>query len=372
MKLNKKRENKYQELEEKIRNTPLIPYTGEVANNNNIWIKNVSESAFGSHYDLPYLELFKHYETIGKIKPGNKVFESTSGSAGVSMVNIGKELGYECNVAIPKGGEKAREKAIFESFDKNKKIIHYDPMSREIPTLKDDTNHLILTPKNKYVNGFMDLIRPLLVKNRDVFFLNHSMGKTKEMVNEVTLKGFENLAKESLRDLNTLGETIDYFVPAVGNGSSILGPGRALSKETKTIGFEPFQAALAYELIHPGKYEEQYGIKPGTLERSMLPGMSFSIQGKHVPIPHITTAIDQGILEDVILVSDWHTDANYQAHTGKQIGSEIPRWHHENYQGLGRSTRAGIAAAKKLSENTQGKNILLLGYDKMERYDDQR
>ena len=349
MKLNNQREKKYQELEEKIRNTPLIRYEKDVANNNQIWIKNVSESAFGSHYDLPYLQLFRHYEEQEKIQPGSKVFETTSGSAGISMANIGRELGYECHIAIPEGGEQAREKAI-----------------------KEAGATLHTTPKEQYVNGFLDFVKPWLKEQlrtgERAFYLNHSMGQTKELVNEVVLKAFENLAHESMQEL----DQIDYFMPAVGNGSSILGPGRVFNKETTTIGFEPFQAALAYNLLNPGKYEEQYGIEPGTLERSMLPGMSFSIKGDHVPIPHIKTAIQQGILEDVILVSDWHTDANYQAHTGKQIGPEIPRWQHESYQNLGRSTRAGIAAAKKLSETIEGKNILLLGYDTMERYDDQR
>ncbi|MEX0920742.1 MAG: pyridoxal-phosphate dependent enzyme [Candidatus Pacearchaeota archaeon] len=367
-----KRRNKYRELKKRILNTPLDKYEGEVPNKNNIWIKNVADSEFGSHYDLSYLKLFEHYENLGKIKPGDKVFESTSGSAGVSMVNIGKELGYECHIAMPAGGEKARENAILNSFDKDKKIVNYNPENKDIPIIENNTNYLILTPKDKYVNGFMDLIKPLLVKNRDIFFLNHSMGKAKDMVNEVTLQGMENIAKESMRELDNLDKGIDYFIPAVGNGSSILGPGRALNSNTRVIAFEPFQAALAYDLIHPGKYKELYGIEPGTLPRSLLPGTSFSIKGDHVPTPHIREAVDKGILEDVVLVSDWQMDENYKEFTGNNLDAAIPRWHTEKYKDFGRSTRAGIAVAKKLAKNTKNKNYLLIGYDKMSRYDDQR
>ncbi len=346
--MNEQRKQLYKDLEERTLNTPLEKYEGDLPNNNRLWIKNLTDSAFGSHYDLPYIKLFEHYEELGKIKPGDKIFESTSGSAGISAANIARALGYECHIAIPEGGEQARVEAI-----------------------KNAGAHIHLTDANKYVNGFLDFNKRFLAKNRDVFFLNHSMGSAKELVNDVTLKAFENLAMESLRDIEQ--EKLDYFIPAIGNGSSVLGPGRIFQKNgVETIGFEPFQAGLAYNMLHQGKYEETYGIEPGTLPRSMLPGMSFSIKGKHLPIPHIEESIRSKVLEDVILVSDWHTDENYKALTGKELDSSIPRWNEEKYKDFGRSTRAGIAVAKQLSESIADKDLLVIAYDKMNRYDNQR
>jgi len=51
-----------------------------------------------------YLALYRHYETSGDIFPGQNVFESTSGSAGISFAAIGRKLGYSCHVVIPAGG----------------------------------------------------------------------------------------------------------------------------------------------------------------------------------------------------------------------------------------------------------------------------
>ena len=102
----------YGELEKRIGRTPLVKFLGEVPNENAIYIKRECDNPFGSHYDRVYLELFRHHEDSGNIQPGNKVLETTTGAAGVSFAGIGKKLGYDCYVALPAGGEKAREDAI--------------------------------------------------------------------------------------------------------------------------------------------------------------------------------------------------------------------------------------------------------------------
>ena len=57
-------------------------------------MKRECDNPFGSHYDMVYLALYRHYEESGKIRPGDKVLETTSGAAGVSFAGIGKELGF--------------------------------------------------------------------------------------------------------------------------------------------------------------------------------------------------------------------------------------------------------------------------------------
>jgi len=345
--LNHERKKLYDNLEKKLVNTPLEKYRGEVPNGNSIWIKRQCDSLFGSHYDLPYLNLFKHYESIGAIKPGDKIFETTSGSAGISVAGIGKLLGYECHIAIPDGGEKVR----VEDIKKNGGIVY-------------------LTEKNKYVNGFLGFAPRFLAKNRDIFYLNHSMGKTKKEINEITISSMEKISRESLESLNSNGKDIDYFVPAIGNGSSLLGPGRVFDKsKTKVIGFEPFMSGLAYDLVYPGKYEEVYGIKPGSLPKQGLPGMSFQIKGRHTPIPAIKKAVKENILKGVVLVSDEKNDRNYFELTGKKLSEDLPHWDKNLYGEFGRSTQAGIQVSKKLAKDVSNKNFLIIGYDKIERYD---
>ena len=248
--IKQERQEVYKSIEQRIGDTPLIKYQGVVPGENSIWIKRECDAPFGSHYDRVYAALFKHYEEAGKIKPGDKILETTSGAAGVSFAGIGKLLGYECFVAIPSGGEKAREDAIKEQ-------------------LADDS-HIIYTPSEEYISGFPKFLKRFLAEHKDYFFLNHSMGlRSKEKPdeysdNKITLEAMAGIAKEVMKKID-----IDYFLPAVGNGSSVLGPGKALKEKSlaKIIAFETVQSAAAYELKYPGKYKAEFGIKPGTLER---------------------------------------------------------------------------------------------------------
>jgi len=203
------REKTYEEIAPNVGGTRLVKYGGEVPNGNAIWIKQEFDNPFGSHYDRVYLDLFRHYEKSGDIGPGDRVLETSSGAAGVSFAGIGKLLGYECFVALPGGGEKARERSIIE----------------QLP----DSEHLILTPAEKFISGFPDFLRSFLRSNKDHFYLNHSMGpmahRTRRFSNnEITLGALAQIGDEVLEEH---GE-VDYFFPAVGNGSSVLGVGRPL------------------------------------------------------------------------------------------------------------------------------------------------
>jgi cysteine synthase len=329
----------YDDLEKQIGNTPLVQYVGEVPNGNTIWIKRECDNPFGSHYDRVYLKLFRHYDEQGRILPEDGVFETTSGAAGVSFAGLGKLLGYDCFVAMPAGGEKAREEAI-----------------KEVLPSED---HLILTPAEDYVNAFPDFIRNFM-KETGYFFMNHSMG-SRGRNNELTLSSLEGITRESLEEIG-----VDYFVPAVGNGSSVLGPVRVLPRDCRVVPFETVQSAVAYDLKYPGEYERRFGIKPGTLSRHQLPGTSY--QG--ISFPHVNHAIR--MLDDVILVSDVKMDEEYQRLTSRNDLQSLPHWDDPNiadHEDLGRSSRAGLAAALEIAKRVSEKNLLIIGYDKIDRYD---
>ncbi len=339
----------YDDLESQIVNTPLVNYHGEVPNGNQILIKRECDNPFGSHYDRVYLALFRHFEEAGKIRFGDKIVETTSGSAGVSFAGIGARLGYECYVALPMGGEKAREEAI--------KL-----------QLQDD-QHLIFTPADKYIGGFPEFLKKFLAEHKDFFFLNHSMGAREHRKgiysnNEVTLGALAKIADEVMSEIS-----VDYFVPAVGNGSSVLGTGRQFkikSPQINVIAFETFQSAVTYDQKYPLEYEIKYGIKPGTLSRHTLPGTSYH----GIDFPHIRNAVEEGIIDEVVLVSDRKMDAEYTGLTGRRDTLMLPHWDVPLEAGdLGRSTKAGIAVALQICEKVTKKKIIVIGYDKIERYD---
>ncbi len=345
--MEKNREDLYQSLFAQVSNTALVPYEGAVPNGNRIVIKRECDLPYGSHYDRVFLYLYYHYEQAGLIKPGCKVLETTSGSAGVSFAGLGKDLGYECFVAIPEGGEKARENAILEHLP--------------------DKSHLLFTSAPKYISGFPGFVKRYLVTNRDVFYLNHSMGALIEgsreySNNDITLEALGHIGTE------VSGEGIDCFVPAVGNGSNILGIGRVLKPSVQIVAYETFQAAVAYDLKYPGRYKELFGINPGTLSRHKLPGTSFN----DIDFPHIRNAVKEGMIDEVVLVSDRETDEEYKELVeNNDTPSPLPHWDTdlEEISDLGRTTKAGLAVALQLAENVRDQKILVIGYDKAERYD---
>ncbi len=255
--MNTGRERIYSELENRIGKTPLQRFSGDVPNGNTILIKRECDNPFGSHYDRVYIDLFRHFEEHEGLQPGSKVLETTSGTAGASFAGIGKALSYECHLAVPLGVDDAIINAI---------AAHGATMYR--------------TPEKDYVSGFPNFLRKFLPQHKDMYFLNHSMGKRAGAGfsnNEVTLKAFEGIAREALAEAD-----IDIYLPAVGNGSTVLGPGRVfVGNGTEMITFESVQAAVAYDQLNPGRYEQQFGIKPGTLPRHRLRGTSY---GRGEPI----------------------------------------------------------------------------------------
>jgi cysteine synthase len=339
-----RREELYTELSEQIGNTPLVQLDAYIPNGHSIWIKRECDNPFGSHYDRVYLALFKQFESLGKIFPGSRVIETTSGAAGVSFAGIGKVLGFECHVALPAGGEVAREDAIKKELK--------------------DSDRLILTPESEYTAGFPKFIKQFLQENPEFVFLNHSMGRRLQN-NAVTLDALAKIAEEVNECL-----TPDVFIPAIGNGSSVLGPGMVFRREwgeqIQMYGFESVQSAVTYDLMFPGSYKQVFSIEPGTLSRHRMPGTSF--QG--IDFPHIRGAVNEGILDGVFLVSSSQLDAEYIAITGTNKTQALAHWDQFTHEDLGRTGRASIAVAyhhaQQLGEN---KNIIVIAYDKAERYD---
>ncbi|MBI5392978.1 pyridoxal-phosphate dependent enzyme [Candidatus Woesearchaeota archaeon] len=378
--LGKERLELYQKLEERIGNTPLVLYPGKVLNGNEIWIKKECDNPFGSHYDRVYLALFRQFEEFGDhkgrtITQGDKVLETTSGTAGVSFGGIGKLLGYECHVAIPEGVDKR----IIELNQQLNKTVYF-------------------TPEKDYVAGFPAFVKAFLELHHNKFkFLNHSMGSRHGVAfneNSVTLYALSKIAVELLQQVH-----VDYFIPAVGNGSSILGPGRVFKANrdygTTIVAFESFQSAVAYDLLYPGKYQQIFEIKPGSLPRHKMRGTSY--QG--IDFPHIQKVIDEGIVDDSFLVSEKALDEAYlrefcdKGHNCFAINSpaklsssgnpdirnciinvvqQMPHWDDPLFDGTdyGRSTRGGIAVALELAKTVCEKNFVVLQYDTIERYDE--
>ena len=358
--------------------TDLKQWEGDTPPNTRIWIKRECDHTHGSHYDRVYHALFHEHEKHGDLKPdtGQKVLETTSGSAGASFAGIGSERGYDCDVIMPPNVEEQREKAIEE---RGGNIIYTHEL---IDDLTEDQ------ATQEYVNAFPAAIQQYIRENikafssGDAVFLNHSMGDKQDgqpTPNETTLGALKTIWYEASQQLDDAAqEQFDAFLPAIGNGSSVTGPCRAMkdSRNIRVVGYETVQSAAAYEKKQPGRFEERFGIKPGELKRHNLPGTSYTnnkddARFDDIDFPHLDEAV-RTHLDDIILISGSTMDDEYEQREDSIDGKtrRLPHWDDIPATGdLGRSTRAGIAAALSDAKANKRGDYLVIAYDNASRYD---
>ena len=347
MDLSPERAALFQSLEAHIGKTPLTEIENALPNGNRLFVKQEFANGIGhSHYDRVYIKLFKEKERLGIIKPGGDVFETTSGTAGVSFAAIGRELGYKCHVAIPAGGEKAREKAIEDAGAK-----------------------VYLTPEEEYVNGFRKFISDFSKTHPDYTFLNHSMGNILGKgagINENAIESMQEIADEIRDDIQP-----DVVLSALGNGTNTLGLAKRFQEtqaDTKVIAYEVLSSGVGYSEKYGEDAYKQLLDQSGKFSakdfpRHSMPGTSFpgiDFAAIHESIP---------LVEKVVLVADPKTEQQYKDLTGHELPQEVAKTQFGTDEQYGRSTEAGISVARALAQQEHGKKFVVIGYDTAERYD---
>lgn len=193
---------------------------------------------------------------------------------------------------------------------------------KRIEAIKEQGGIILPTPSDEDIQGFTKERILENIKNYDAKFLNHSMG-SRGSNNEVTLRSLAVIADEILQKTG-----VDIYVGGIGNGSSIVGPARVFrvnDPNTMIVGYKPRKA---------GKSEYPGLMNQDGLERA-------------IDFPHIREA--NKLIDRVVLVDDWNKGVI-------------------NHEDLGRSAKAGIGVALDIAREVSGKNIVVIGYDKADRY----
>lgn len=332
---------RFDALDTEIGNTPLIDCSTLLWwEKNTLYIKDETKNSYGNnHYPRVYLELFKYYEQAWKIKPWDTVLETWTWSACLAFAMLGQALWYNCIVIYPESTDAAIKK----------KIQLYAEVIES----------------TWWVEWFRELVIPT-IKEKKAFFLNHSMWKKisewNYAINEEAIRGMSTIWTEIVDVL----DCVDYFLPIVGNGTSLLGPWRAIRNgfpSTNIVGVEMLCSWLVYNTLY-WDYEEKFSIQPlSLLSRPSIRGTSRWWYNR----PHIQGALDEWIVDAVTLVTDGITNQAYEEKWWLiNILNNVPRWDTIQLPDTfkrWKTTRAALSAVLALEKKEQWKTFVIIGYD---------
>jgi len=199
-----------------IGNTPLLQinltYKGYPRT---IYAKAENMNMTGSIKDrMAYHIMQKAYES-GALKPGDSIYEATSGNTGISFSAIGKSLGHDVTIFIPDWLSKERINLI-RSLGANLRLV-----SRE---------------EGGFL-GSIEMARELAMKNDNVFLPSQFSNEDNVEAHYLTS------GPEIWWQLKFRGLIPDAFVAGVGTGGTIMGVGKFLKEQSETIKIHPLEPA---------------------------------------------------------------------------------------------------------------------------------
>ncbi|HUD44130.1 MAG TPA: pyridoxal-phosphate dependent enzyme [Patescibacteria group bacterium] len=342
------RQQQYDRLESMIGHTPLLRIYGP--KNTLLLAKDESQNPTGSHYDRVYVPTLRRLEEEGIIQPGDNLYEVTSGSAGIAFAWACSRLGYNANIFVPARIPQARKQEmvnfgarlvpVVEGYVPEASAEEWKQFSglvrqRRYKLAKHETNDFsIITAVGKNDKG----------EEERMCLMNHSE-------NPLTPKLLESIGRE-VSEIIPRGVGIDYFVSVLGNGSNTSGVTAGLIerwKRLQVVGVEDFDNPVQFEAKYPGEYERRYGHVPTYKPQQMF---GSSAKGTKLRFMNI------GMLADIRLVADAVWQQRMDDYNSGRPAVET----------IGASSAGAWIVAEEVATENPGSNILLLRYDKRDRY----
>jgi len=204
------------QLKHMIGNTPILAVRFAFRGKERvIYAKAEHINMTGSIKDRMAYHILKKAYQEGRIQPGDKIAEATSGNTGISFAAIGRALGHQVVIFMP------------------------DWMSQERVALIKSLGAKIV-PVRRDQGGFLASIRMTaeMAKNNPHVFL------PAQFENEANVEAHEKTTgPEIWWQLYSQSIKPDAFVAGVGTGGTIMGVGRFLRQRNPAIKLHPLQPA---------------------------------------------------------------------------------------------------------------------------------
>jgi len=206
----------FRSLHHLVGNTPLLAvdvrYRGEPRR---IYAKHESLSLTGSVKDRMALFVLEDAYRSGRLHPGDRIVEATSGNTGISFAALGRALGHPVTIFIP-DWLSAERMALIASLG-----AHVVPVSR-------DQGGFLGSMERVDAQGAVDAR----------VFLPHQFS------NEANVRAhFATTGPEIWVQMATAGITPAAFVAGVGTGGTVMGAGRYLKMCDPRIRVHPLEPA---------------------------------------------------------------------------------------------------------------------------------
>lgn len=310
-----------------IRDTPLYEYVpSDDLQGCRIFIKAEYNNPSRSHYDRVFLELFDR--NVAKYSDRKCLVEVSSGNAAASVAWFCKCLHFDCRLFLPKPNEIPRG--------------FVEHIQRQNPRARIINSH----SESMYVAGAVNSLRRQLNKESGLWCINHS--RQPATVAATRRIGEEVVAQLKQRNVRTL----DYYIAACGNGSTVVGPAAALKDEYESVNVVAFETARA-PVGFPVKYPNR------TLERRDRHRL-FGTGAYGVDFPFIKDAKYRfkDLVDDVILIEDDELD-------------KAERLRFSIAPNVGMTSLVSLHLARRIIKDhgLRKKNFVLIFYDRGEKYD---
>jgi cysteine synthase len=208
--------SRVQGLRRLVGNTPLLAIQYRLrGRSGTVYAKPEQLNLTGSIKDRMALHILDEATRDGRIGPGSRIVEATSGNTGISFAAIGSAFGYPVTIFMP------------------------DWMSRERIDLIRGFGADVVTV-SRQEGGFLgciDRAEALAAKDSSVFLPSQFSNDANPLAHEATT-GPEILEQLTANDID-----LDAFVAGVGTGGTVMGVGRALRKYDRRICVHPIEPA---------------------------------------------------------------------------------------------------------------------------------